>query len=200
MTKTIIAAFDFDGTLTYRDTLIPFLLFVCGPFKLVFALILLTPMFFGYALKIFNRQQVKEALLKMTIGGVSLEILKKQGQEFAEGKLMGLLRPEGMARLQWHQNQGHRCILVSANLDVYLNPWAKITGFHDVVCSKLDVDEHKCLTGKLIGKNCRAHEKVVRLKQLLVERDLYTVYAYGDSAGDKEMLEWADFPYYKKFE
>ncbi len=29
--KTIIAAFDFDGTLTYIDSLIPFILFVKGP-------------------------------------------------------------------------------------------------------------------------------------------------------------------------
>jgi len=34
---------------------------------------------------------------------------------------------------------------------------------------------------------------------LLGSRDSYTLYAYGDSRGDKELLSAADFSFYKKF-
>lgn len=199
MEKIKIAAFDFDGTLTYRDTLIPFLLFVCGPWKLFKECLLLTPVFVGYIFKIYDRQQVKEALMSRTIAGMPLEKVRALGAEFAQNRLPQLLRPEGMERLRWHQERGDRALLVSANLDVYLEPWGKIVGFQDVICSKVAQDNFQRVTGKLIGKNCRAQEKVVRLEQLLGGRSIYEVYAYGDSEGDKEMLEWADFPYYNKF-
>lgn len=195
MTKITVAAFDFDGTLTYRDTLIPFLIFVCGPFRVIQAIFLSIPQMIGYLLKICDRQDVKEALLIRTISGMSVQAVSENGRQFAEGPLMQLLRPEGMAKVRWHRERGDQLVLVSANLDVYLKPWGQNQGFNEVVCSQVDIS-----TGRLIGKNCRGQEKVVRLAQLYVERDDYTVYAYGDSAGDKEMLDWADYSFYRRFE
>lgn len=200
MTKITVAAFDFDGTLTYRDTLIPFLLFVCGPSRVIQAIFLSIPQFIGYLFKYYDRQDVKEALLTRTIAGMSFQDVSEKGKEFAKGPLMKLLRPEAMARVDWHRERGDQLVLVSANLDLYLKPWGAQQGFNEVVCSQVAKDQNGFLTGRLIGKNCRAQEKVVRLNQLYVERDDYTVYAYGDSAGDKEMLEWADYPFYRRFE
>lgn len=200
MEKITIAAFDFDGTLTYRDTLIPFLLFVCGPWKLLKEALILTPLFLGYVIKCYDRQQVKEALLTRTIAGMPMQRVRELGAQFAVQRLPQLLRPEGMERLRWHQHRGDRTILVSANLDVYLDPWGKEVGFQDVICSKVEENRDHAVTGKLVGKNCRAYEKVVRLEKMLLDRESYEVYAYGDSAGDKEMLEWSNFAFYKKFE
>lgn len=198
--KQIVAAFDFDGTLTYRDTLIPFLFMTAGFCKVILTLLKNLPKMSGYFFGLSTRQQIKEALLKDTIGGISLEKIKEKGIYFSQKLLPAKLKPEGMKKLNWHLSQGHRCILVSANLDVYLNPWGKQERFQDVICSILQANDEGNVTGLLAGKNCRGMEKRRRLLDLLGDRNNFILYAYGDSAGDKELLEMADYPFYRTFD
>jgi phosphatidylglycerophosphatase C len=197
MQKPIIAAFDFDGTLTYRDTLFSFLLFVKGPLKTALYLFLKLPILIGYVFGGSSRQGTKESILKIFFSGTSLAELSKQGEAFAAGPLDRHLKPEAMERLQWHVKQGHRCILISASLAIYLNPWAKRHGFSDVIASELEA-ENGVITGRLEGLNCWGAEKTRRLKEKLGAAS-YTLYAYGNSRGDKELLETANYPFYKTF-
>lgn len=194
-TKPIVAAFDFDGTLTYRDTLFPFLLYADGIFPALGKLALQSPSLIKYLVGGQSRQETKEAVLTRFFAGKSREEVNKKGADFAAQHLDKHIRPEGWERLQWHQQQGHRCVLVSASLDVYLEPWGKRTGFQNVISSKMDVDAHGFTTGKLVGLNCWGPEKTRRMEEILGPRKDYILYAYGDSRGDQEMLETADFPF-----
>jgi len=126
--------------------------------------------------------------------------ISAKGKEFARHILPALLKPEGMQRLRWHQQQNHRCILVSATLDSFLAPWSQQVGFNDLICSKLAADERHVISGKLEGLNCWGAEKVRRLELLLGPRAAYTLYAYGDSRGDRELLAFADHAFYRTFE
>jgi phosphatidylglycerophosphatase C len=125
--------------------------------------------------------------------------LQQYAQQFAEQKLPSLLRSEAMQRLAWHRQQGHRCVVVSASLEIYLRPWASTAGFDDILGSRLETLADGRTTGNLLGENCFGAEKMRRLETLLGSRDGYTLYAYGDSRGDKELLSAADYPFYKKF-
>ncbi len=195
----IVAAFDFDGTLTYRDTLIPFLIYTCGYLKTWSQLILSLPIFIKYLGGLVSRQTVKEELLIGLIATLPLTELKKKGEEFAKRVIFKLLKPEAMKKFQWHRQQGHCCILISANLHVYLSPWAEMEQFNYVICSELQVDEKGLLTGVLEGENCRGQVKVDRLLKLMGARHHFILYAYGDSEGDRQLLELADYPFYCKF-
>jgi len=197
--KPIVAAFDFDGTITTRDSLPYFLVYASGFFKTFFKLAMHIPKFIACLLKIISRQQVKESLLKSFFKGMPIETLRSEGKKFAKGPLKKIVKQDALDELKKQQAQGARCILVSANLDVYLDEFAKLYGFHDCIASKVDFDGQGLVTGYLQGLNCREIEKVRRLEQLLGPRDDYILYAYGDSDGDKEMLEFADFPFYRKF-
>lgn len=196
--KEVIAAFDFDGTITYCDTLMPFLLHLSGSLKWLGKMILLSPLFIGFLLRLYSRQEVKEKVLTCFIKGMHIDQLQDAGHAFALGWLQQLVRPEALKRLHWHQKQGHRCILISASLDIYLSPWADQAGFHDLICSSLEEDSSGIVTGKLFGENCRGPEKTRRLSDLLGPLNQYVIYAYGDSKGDKELLAAADFAYYRK--
>jgi phosphoserine phosphatase len=55
------------------------------------------------------------------------------------------------------------------------------------------------LTGRFLTKNCYGQEKVRRVTQVLPKRDNYILVAYGDSRGDKELLDYADVRHYKPF-
>jgi phosphatidylglycerophosphatase C len=123
-----------------------------------------------------------------------LEILAKK---YVEHGIQ--VKPEALERIKWHQAQGHRCIIVSASIETYLEPWAKAKGFSDVVSSKVETDENGRITGNLIGHNCRGLEKVKRIEKLLGPKENYLLYAYGDSKGDKEMLDFADHAFYRTF-
>lgn len=193
--KTVVAAFDFDGTISYHDTLFYFLLNSHGVFRAFFNFTILLPVFIRYELGLLNRQQTKEKILEKFFFGTPIDRIKEMGKAFAATKLASHLRPNAMQRLKWHQEMGHRCILISASLDVYLEPWCKLNGFQDCITSKMQTVSGLA-TGKLEGINCRGPEKVRRLQELLGPRKNYYLYAYGDSDGDKEMLEFSDAPFY----
>ena len=197
--RPVVAAFDFDGTLTYHDSLLPFAIYTQGKMRSTLNLTVELPRLLGFVLKIVPRQCAKEGLLRRFFGGEHVETVSKWGQEFAHKGIPLLLRPEAMERFHWHKQQGHRCVIVSASVDVYLNPWGYSVGFNDVLGSRLAVDDH-LITGKLEGQNCWGPEKVKRLEQLLGPKSGYELYAYGDSRGDKEMLELADHAYNGTFQ
>ncbi|NEO84356.1 MAG: HAD-IB family hydrolase [Spirulina sp. SIO3F2] len=196
--KTIIAAFDFDDTLTRHDSFLPFLRFCVGWPRFCWGLLVLSPTLSAYMLKLIPNWQAKEKFLTYFLAGQNVETLRSRVQTFATQQLPTFLRPEAIERLRWHQAQGHQVILVSASPELYLEPWAQTMGIETVLGSQLEVVKGG-YTGRLAGKNCYGQEKVDRLQQELGELQQYTLYAYGDSKGDRALLAAADYPYYRCF-
>lgn len=197
--KPVIAAFDFDGTITKRDTLLSFLTFVAGKGQTAKKLALLSPKLLGFLFNLVSRQEAKEAILKRFFEGIPHQQLKEMGQAFAKSSVLShLIYPAALKRLDWHRSQNHRCILISASIDTYLDPWSKKQNFNDLICSKLEVDPNGITTGHLQGPNCWGAEKERRLLELVGPRENFILYAYGDSRGDQELLKMADYPYYRK--
>lgn len=194
----VVATFDFDGTVTYKDTLLPFLIEIGGISKALGNLTRESPYLAGYVMGFVPRQKAKEAILTRYFQGMPIDQINDLGKKFASGKLNRLVRPEALQRIKWHQSQGHRCILISASLDVYLSPWSSQHGFQDIITSRLDVDFKGKATGRLIGANCWGPEKSRRLEELLGPRESYLLYVYGDSRGDKEILSMADYAFYRQ--
>ena len=81
-------------------------------------------------------------------------------------------------------------MLVSASPELYVTPIGRRLGFDTVLATRLEVGADGRLTGRLQGANCRGPEKVMRLREWRGE-GLSIDYAYGDSAGDREMLDLA---------
>jgi phosphatidylglycerophosphatase C len=191
MTRPCVAAFDFDGTLARRDTLVPFLRQVCGNGRLLLATALC-------AHRARNRDDLKLALLARLFRGWPQARVHDQGRTYAAA-LPALFRPEIADRLRWHQDQGHAVVIVSASLDAYLRPLADELGLDDVLAVELACGADGTLTGAVVGgSNCRGASKVERLRAWLDTRfgpgaDV-ELWAYGDSAGDEELLALADHP------
>ena len=192
-----VAAFDFDGTLTYRDTLIPFLYYYAGPMAFVRDMARSAPTLTAYGLRLMKNDVAKERVLKKFFAGAPLTTLQHQGQAFARDRLPGLVRPRALRRLQWHQKLGHQIVIISASLDIYLKPWAAALGIDHVLCTSLDVDGNGQVSGRLGAANCYGPEKPRRLREALGDTSTYVLYAYGDSRGDRELLETADYSFYR---
>ena len=189
-----VAFFDFDGTLTTGDTLMPFLKFVVGAPVYYAKLALVSPILATYFAKLLRNDTAKQIVLKHYLAGYHIDDLFERGQHFSEEVIPTLLRPKGMERLRWHQEQGHECILVSASIDIYLNAWAQRVGIDAVLCSSLEKDDlSSIVSGKIKGRNCYGEEKLHRIKSFMIGKQESATYAYGDTSGDLPMLYYADY-------
>lgn len=191
-----IAFFDFDGTLIRGDSLLPFLHQVRGTPRFALDLMATSPWLGAYALRLLTNDRAKEALLKQALAGLPLDILKEYGKRFAEQDIPAMLRAEIMDRLHEHQAQGHMCVLVSASLDLYLDPWGTSNGFEYRLTSTLAMDDKGRATGKLHGANCFGQEKAIRILDLLHRTGVPSrTYGYSDSTSDLPMLKLVDEAY-----
>jgi phosphatidylglycerophosphatase C len=197
-TAVDVAAFDVDGTLTVRDCVKPFLLRVGGWSAVSQALLRKPAASLGAAAR-RDRDRFKELLVGGVLRGRKVDAVEELGEQFAALVEAAWLRPDTLERLRWHQRAGHRIVLVSASLGPYLRPLGRRLGVDDVLCAEPLRAGDEFADG-LDGANCRAQEKVRRLDAWLAARrwEDATVWAYGDSAGDRELLARADHPLFVK--
>ncbi|MBV1892639.1 MAG: HAD-IB family hydrolase [Ilumatobacteraceae bacterium] len=192
---TQVAAFDVDGTLTTSDCVVPFLREVAGTPQLVGRL-LLHPYSLAAAAWKRDRDALKEASVVAAFAGRAEADIRELGEEFARRVHAERLRPEIVEHLDQHLANGDAVVLVSASLETYLDPLARLLAVNDVLATKLAADSAGLLTGEIDGPNCRGPEKVRRLHAWLDEhhggRDNVHLTAYGDSPGDRELLADAD--------
>jgi phosphatidylglycerophosphatase C len=196
--RRLVAAFDFDGTLTRRDTLVPFLVRACGPRSVAGAVAAAAPLAVRARAdrspgRPHPRDVTKGALLRRLLAGREASWLAETGADFAR-TLPARLRPELVDQLTWHQQQGHEVVLVSASLLAYLQPFAVAHGIDHVIAVGLEVGADGRLTGDLTGPNVRGPEKAVRLLAWLDDVPPAHLWAYGNSSGDTELLAMADVP------
>lgn len=184
-----VAAFDFDGTLARRDTMVGFLTQTHGWHRVLMATAACVP-------RARERDTLKVAAIGRLFRGMPESTLHELGQAYAR-TLPELLRPELVERIQWHKDEGHAVVVVSAGLTAYLRPLGEELGLDHVLGVELHADEAGILTGQVIGGiNNRGPAKVARLRAWLDSRygpdaDV-ELWAYGDSAGDEELLAHAD--------
>lgn len=188
MTPGAVAAFDLDGTLTRRDTLLPFLLRAFGAERtgravLASSLLLAQAVIRGET----HRDASKAAVLHRLLAGQDLARLASLAETFADDVVARRLRRGMHERVEWHRAQGHGLVIVSASPELYVAPIGRRLGFDAVLATRLEVGDDGRLTGRLLGANCRGREKVARLREWMGGEPVIA-YAYGDSSGDREML------------
>lgn len=191
-TPVVVAAFDVDGTLTTRDCVVPFLARMAGRSRLVLG-VARHPVGVAGALARRDREALKVIGVGAAMAGRDRAEVDRLGALHADVIYSGWLRPDTLGRLRWHQEQGHRVVLVSASLTSYLEPLGRRLGVDAVLCTRLAVDAAGRCTGGLDGPNCRGPEKARRLREWLDANDLATatIWAYGDSSGDRELMAMA---------
>jgi len=191
----VVAAFDFDGTLSPRDNFVPFLRRVAGTTAVAGAFATGAIRLAGAGRAHWSRNGMKAEVLQRLVSGRDVADLDDTARAFAADVIARHLRAEAVERADWHRTQGHRIVIVSASLAVYLRPIAEHLRFDAVLATELEVGDDGRLTGAMAGENVRGPEKARRLDAWLA-RELPDatpfVWAYGDSSGDHELWARAD--------
>jgi phosphatidylglycerophosphatase C len=193
-----IVAFDFDGTLTVRDTFTAFLAWRAGPFLYLAGLARLLPDALGY-LRDHDRGRLKAAAARVFLAGSSRADVEDAARRFAERRARTLLRPDAVRAWRRWQSRSARLVIVTACPEDIVAPFARGLGADRLIATRLAYDDGDRLTGDLDGENCRGPEKIRRLKEAFGP-DVRLEAAFGDTEGDREMLALAEQAAYRVFE
>lgn len=197
MKKKGIAFFDFDGTITFKDTLLEIIKFHRGAGRLYAGLLKISPWLLAMKLKIVSNQAAKEQLLTHFFKDLSFEDFQKVCDSFAKIHLPQLIRPTALEKIRQLQKQDIPVVIVSASAENWLKSWCNDYG---LICIATQLEKKdNFLTGKIAGKNCYGEEKVNRIKEKFNLDDYENIYCFGDTKGDKPMLSLATLGFYKPF-
>ena len=194
-----IYAFDFDGTLTTKDTLLEFIRFAKGSGQMFCGFLLFSPLLILMKLHLFPNWKVKQKIFSYFFKGMKIDDFNALCTRFAE-RNKHLLRPTGIEKVRQAIAEEHTTVLIiSASIDNWVRPFFdEIDKKIQVLGTQIETKEGR-LTGQFTSKNCYGEEKVNRLTAVYPHREAYYLIAFGDSRGDKELLAFADKGFYKPF-
>lgn len=195
--KKKIAFFDFDGTITKKDTLLEFIKFSKGDFGFFLGFFVNSPYLIAYKLKIISNQVAKEKILRFFFRKTTEKEFNRQSERFSAEVLPHLIRPDAVQEIIKLQNNGVEIVIVSASPENWIRGWAGKKNLK-IIASELEI-EQGFLSGKIKGKNCHGIEKVNRIKKIYDLSVYEEIYAYGDTKGDIPMLSLAHKKYMKPF-
>ncbi len=192
-----IAFFDFDGTITTKDTLLEIIKFQKGTAAFYFGFALHSPWLIAYKAGLLRNDLAKQKILRYFFRGMPLTAFQQRCDEFAGKRLPHLLRPGALEEIETLKASGFKLVLVSASAGNWIRRWAEPLGF-EMVSTILEIKDGK-LTGNIEGENCHGQEKVRRIRERWNLDSFREILAFGDSEGDKPMLALATRSFYKPF-
>ncbi|HWB90879.1 MAG TPA: HAD-IB family hydrolase [Puia sp.] len=196
MSQTI-AFFDFDGTITTRDTLLEFIKFSKGKFRFYVGFAINSPWLIALKLKLISNQAAKEKILTWFFHNNTVSHFQQTCDRFAAEIIPNLIRPKALQEITTLKEKGIPVVIVSASPENWIRPWTGPNSI-DLIATRLEAHEAK-LTGRIQGRNCHGTEKVERINRAFRLSDYSKIYAYGDTGGDKPMLRLATNAFYKPF-
>jgi phosphatidylglycerophosphatase C len=195
--KKQIAFFDFDGTITSKDSFLEFIKFQKGRLYFYAGLLMCSPWLVGYTLGLVSNSMAKEKLITFFFKNQSIESFNNDCSQFSSVVLKKIIRIAALQKMEQLKLQGFEIVIVSASIENWLQPCCTKNNIK-LIATKLQIVDNK-LTGKMEGLNCNAAEKLRRIKEEYNLADYETIYCYGNTKGDKPMLSVATKSFYRYF-
>ncbi len=194
-----VYAFDFDGTLTNKDTFIEFIKYTHGYFKTLLGFFLHIPLLLFMKFRLVPNWKVKQIIFSWFFKGVPIDEFNELCNKFAKEKYNDILRYKGIETIEGALQARDEVIIISASIVNWVEPFFyRYNGKVKVQGTLIDV-RNGVVTGKFLTKNCYGKEKIKRLNEFFPNRYSYHLIAFGDSKGDKYLLSEADEAFFKPF-
>ena len=193
-----VYAFDFDGTLTKKDTFLAFIEYAKGYGKTFWGFFLFSPILILMKLRLFPNWKAKQMVFSWFYKGMNINEFNQNRHEFAD-RNQRIIRTEGWDTIRKALANGEQVIIITASIENWVKPFFKEFGNQiKVEGTKIDVRINQ-ITGQFLTQNCYGVEKTKRLKEVFPYRQAYELIAFGDSDGDRYLLNEADESHYKPF-
>jgi phosphatidylglycerophosphatase C len=180
-----VAVFDLDGTLSWRDTLLPYLrgylrrnpARALGLAKMPWALA-------SFAADGRDRGLLKQRLIQAVMHGETRARIDAWTLQYV-ADLPGrrAFRAAALARLEEHRRTGDVLVLLSASPDLYVPSIGRSLGFSATLCTELKW-QGATLDGQLVTANRRGEEKRRCIENLREQYPGAEFSAYGNSSAD----------------
>jgi len=193
-----IIVFDFDGTITTKDTFALFLRYYAGTFVWFIKILLLLPTFAAYGLGIIDRNQVKDHVIRRFFKNASVNALNAKAEKFAQEVIPPLIRPGAQIALDGYKKSPETLYICSASISPYLRAWGKHQNILNILATELEQKDGR-YTGRIEGWNIWGKGKVRRILAEFAPYSVKIKEAFGDSRGDKELLHAADVSNWRPF-
>ena len=190
MERQQITVFDFDGTLTVKDTLFEFIRHAKGQWAVFIGIICCSPFLLACLLRLYPNGKAKEKLFSYFFKGMPYQQFCQLGQDFCI-RIKDIERGSLVSRLQRCVSEGQKVYVVSASIKEWVRPWCERQGVKNVLTTEVEVADG-LLTGRFSIPNCYGQEKVHRFLSEEPQRETYELCVYGDSAGDDALMAIAD--------
>lgn len=193
-----VYAFDFDGTLTKKDTFLAFIEYAKGYGKTFWGFFLFSPILILMKLRLFPNRKAKQMVFSWFFKGMNINEFNQICHEFAD-RNQRIIRTGGWDTIRKALANGEQVIIITASIENWVKPFFKEFGNQiKVEGTKIDVRINQ-ITGQFLTQNCYGVEKTKRLKEVFPYRQAYELIAFGDSDGDRYLLNEADESHYKPF-
>ncbi|GEN68494.1 HAD-IB family hydrolase [Chryseobacterium sp. WG14] len=188
--------FDFDGTLTYKDTMFMYLKFYDST-KYRIQFLKHVPLFILLKLKLAETEKVKKSFIGSILKGQTQEKIEMKSKQFFEHHYPQIVRENALDFIKNIDRNNIQSLLVTASLDIWVKPFAEELKMQ-LVSTRAEF-KNGVFTGNFIGKNCNGKEKLVRIKEEINDSRYDKIIAFGDTSGDRPMLKWANEGHYQFF-
>jgi phosphatidylglycerophosphatase C len=183
--------FDLDGTLTWHDTLVPYLLAALRVRPLRALRLWRLPAQAARFVVDRDRGRLKSGLIRAVLGGLSREAIAALTRSYLDARLARLVRPDALAAVARHRARGDWLVLLSASTDFYVRELGARLGFDEVICTETVWNGGR-LDGRLATANRRGREKTRCVAALRLRHEGAPISAYANAASDLDHLVAAD--------
>lgn len=189
-----LAVFDLDGTITHRDTLLPYVMGfpMSAPRKYLGMLCLFWTVFL-FVLRLRDHGDVKQAFIRSTLRGQTRAKVQSYTSQFVPSVVKSGVFAEALKRIEQHRGEGARLVLMSASTDLYVPAFGAALGFDEVICTGVRWDGDR-LDGHLTTPNRRGPEKTRCFEALRNAYPGFVTAAYGNAGSDLDHMRLADQP------
>lgn len=187
--KTLVL-FDFDGTITSKDTFPLFFKFSFNYIKFLLGFFLHLHKYFLHKINIINAETLKLSILIYFLKGRNIYWIHEKGKHFIDYlETKQIIKPEFITKINQFKNQNAEIYVVSASPEIWIKQFCLK---HQIkfICTELEYCNH-IFVGKFSTKNCNYLEKKNRILNEIQINDYSQIIVYGDSSGDEEMMSLA---------
>ena len=189
-----LVVFDLDGTITWHDTLLPYVAGFLGlePWTLP-RLAGALPALAAFLARRIDRGALKAALLRHTLRGCTRVQIEAWNARYVAQLIARGARAQALAAVESHRRAGDHLVLMSASPDLYVPAIGARLGFAETVSTGVRwVGD--ALDGALTTPNRRGEEKARCFVELKMRHPGLRSIAYANAASDLAHLTLAEEP------